>query len=98
METIERLPDEVQVRGKGIPDLTARLIERHNQLCLYERSDFVFEVFFVRVQKEAEIFGREYPTKELYPGNEDFGVMAWCCKDGEKAKRKFNRLIEWNKA
>ena len=98
METIERLPDEVQVRGTGIPDLTARLIERHNQLCMYERSDFVFEVFFVRVQKEAEIFGREYPTKEVYPSNEDFGATAWCYKDLEAAKKKFRRLIEWNKA
>lgn len=94
---MEPLPDEVQVNGTGIPELTARLVRRHKKLCLDERSDDVFEVLIVKVQKEREIFGKTYPTKEVYPGNEDFGVTAWCYKDRKEAEKKFNRLIGWNK-
>ena len=94
---MEKLSEEVFPKGTGIPELSARLIKRHGRLCMYERSDFVFEVFIVQIQEATEMFGREYPKKEIYPCNEDFGKTAWCYKDKTEAEKKFNRLVEWGK-
>ena len=51
-----------------------------------------FEVFELRIQPEREKFGKLYPTKERFPGNEDFGVWAWTCRTLEKAMERFNEL------
>jgi hypothetical protein len=90
-----KLPEVVFPSGTGIPDLTARLVNRDGRLCLYERSDNVWEVFWVKEEPAAEAFGRSYPAREVYPGNEDFGRIAWCYSSEEVAKREFRRLLEW---
>lgn len=95
-EDFERLPDEVFPEGTGVHGLSARLIKRQGKLCMYERSDHVFEVFIVKIQKACEMFGRTYPKKEVYPSNESFGVNAWCYNDKKEAEKKFTRLLEWN--
>jgi len=93
----EKLPDEVFPKGTGIPDLSARLLKRYKNLCLYERSDENYEVFIVKTQEATEMFGKNYPAKEVYPNNEDFGYSAWCYHDKKEAEKKFQRLIDWRK-
>ena len=94
----EKLSDIVHPKGTCIPNLSARLVKRNGNLCLYERSDFVWEVFFVQVSPAQEIYGKPYPAREIYPNNEDFGVNAWCYSDMRNAERKYQRLIEWGEA
>jgi hypothetical protein len=92
---MERLPDLVRPTGTGIPELEARIVMREGDLCLYERSDDVFEVFYPNQQAEGEIYGKFYPAHETYPNNEDFGKTAWCFSEKENAVKRFRRLLEW---
>lgn len=89
----EVLPKVVHPKGTGIANLTATLIKREGQLCMYKRSDDVFEVFLVVVYPAREVFGKFYPAREVYPGNEDFGSgTAWCYSKIEYAERMYNDL------
>lgn len=92
---MRQLPDLVQPLGTGIPELEARLLRREGNLCLYKRSDDVYEVFYPNRQAEGMIIDKLYPARETYPGNEDFGKTAWCFRSREAAERKFIRLLEW---
>jgi len=89
------LPALVSPAGTGIPDLKAHLVKRQGRVCWYERSDGVHEVFRVQIQKAGKIFDREYPAREVYPCNEDFGKTAWSYSDQEKAAECFYRLIRF---
>ena len=90
---MERLGEKVQIRGTGIPGLTARLIERTDKVALYRRSDGVWEVFLIRIAPEEIIQGHLYPEREVYPGNEDFGSSAWCYTSEKEARKKFNEIL-----
>lgn len=86
------LPETVEIHGTGIPGLTAKLIARNEKKAMYLRSDGYYEVFKRKFVEDSEVFGRHYPAHEQYPGNEDFGKIAWCMKSREKARRRFNEL------
>jgi hypothetical protein len=89
----ERLPEIVDsFIGVGIPNLTAKLVIRNDKKALYLRSDNVFEVFKIKVSEANEIFGRQYPKREVYPCNEDFGVSAWTYHKKEFAMNKYNQI------
>ncbi|MBA7539154.1 hypothetical protein ES705_31433 [subsurface metagenome] len=90
----EVLPKVVQPRGTGIANLSSTLIKREGRLCMYERSDNVFEVFLVVVRPavDVELFGKSYPAREVYPGNEDFGSIAWCYSKFKYAEEMYNNL------
>lgn len=94
MDPVRRLSETVNVRGPGIPDLTATLIKREGKLCMYERSDGVIEVFKVQQEKEGEIEGRYYPSREVYPGNDDFGKTAWCFRNYDQAEERYNNMLK----
>jgi len=89
---MEQLPDVVSVYGTGIPNLTAKCIERTKRKAIYERSDDVVEVFLVKISPATEAFGKSYPEREVYPGNEDFGKTAWTYRTLEKARRRYNKI------
>jgi hypothetical protein len=92
---MEKLAKTEKIKGAGIPDLTATLVDRTNKKAWYVRSDGVHEVFKIKIEKEKEIFGRHYPEQEKYPGNEDFGKWAWCFsgKNARKdAREYYNKL------
>ena len=91
------LPKTVTVTGTGIKGLTAELIDRTENVCLYKRIDDVYETFIVNRREKTEIFGKEYPPMEVYPSNEDFGQTAWCIRDKERAYKKFKTLSNGNK-
>ena len=89
----EKLPEVVEVNGCGIPHLTAKLICRTDKKAIYYRWDDVWEVFRVRITEAEEAFGRSYPRREVYPGNEDFGATAWCYH-GERAEKRARGMYE----
>jgi len=88
---MERLPEVIEVKGVGIPGLTAKLVMRTDKKAMYRR-DNVYEVFRIKVAEAREAFGKNYPQREVYPGNEDFGVWAWCFSNEAKAKQRYDSI------
>ena len=87
------LKNEVKLSSTGIPDLSAKLVKRSNDIAMYKRSDEVIEVSKVKVTPEGMVFDTFYPERESYPSNEDFGNSAWCYRDQKKADRKYSNLV-----
>ena len=90
----ERLPEVVSGFPVGIPDISAKLVKRTDRKAMYYRWDNVWEVFRISISEAAEIYGRKYPRREVYPGNEDFGSTAWCFSDEESALKMYDNLPE----
>ncbi len=89
----EVLPKVVHPKGTGISNLTATLVKREGRLCMYKRSDNVYEVFLVVVHPDETIFDKFYPAHEVYPGNEVFGSgKAWCYNKIKYAEEMYNSL------
>ena len=88
----ELLPELVTDLPVGIPGMTAKLIERTNSKAIYWRWDDVWEVFRIKIRNEEEINGHHYPKREVYPGNEDFGSIAWAYKDEKLARKRYGVL------
>lgn len=91
---MERLQQTEKIHGTGQSGLTSTLLARTEGKAIYKRSDDCYEVFLIKVSKEAEVFGKTYPDREVYPGNEDFGRTAWCFAKKDKAMRKYNEIKE----
>lgn len=91
---MKHLPEIVKPKGVGIPGLTAKLLKRDGKVCLYERTDNCYELFIVQVSPAVETFGKKYPEREVYPGNEDFGRTAWCYTHLDIALKRFDALVE----
>jgi hypothetical protein len=93
IDQFDKLPVVVtDLNGVGIPGMTATLIKRTEKKAMYRRWDDVWEVFRIKVVKEKTIFGKTYPKREVYPGNEDFGSTAWCFKDEILARQRYDVL------
>lgn len=43
-----------------------------------------FEIFTKKVAKAATLKGVEYPEREVYPNDNDFGTAAWSCSSVER--------------
>ncbi len=93
-EQYERLPEVVVLNGTQINGLTAKLVERTDSKAIYYRWDNVYEVFRIKVVKGGEAFGKMYPNREAYPGNEDFGAWAWAYCDKKLAMEMYENLPE----
>ena len=88
-----RLPEVVtDLNGVGIPQLTATLVKRTDNKAMYRRWDNVWEVFRIKIQEESLIMDRLYPKREVYPGNEMFGVTAWCYHNEANANRMYDEM------
>jgi hypothetical protein len=88
----DKLPELVEISGTGIPLLTAKLIKRTEDKAIYYRWDNIWEVFRVKIKGEGQVFGKTYPRREVYPGNEDFGVTAWCYREEKNAEMRYNNI------
>lgn len=86
------LPETVEIRGVGIPQMTAKLIERTKKKALYVRWDGAWEVFRIQITDAGELFGKMYPKREVYPCNEDFGKTAWCYLDENLARQRYSKI------
>ena len=89
---MEKLPIKVKVKGTGISGLTSKLVKREEKKAIYLRSDGYYEAFKIKIQEACEIFGREYPKKELFPCNEDFGSIGICTSSLKQAEQYYNDL------
>jgi hypothetical protein len=72
---------------------------RDQHTCIYEQrgcqNSHSYEVFNIKV-KPAQVYqsGKEFPDREVFPCNEDFGKTAWTCRTLEEATNKFKLLLE----
>jgi len=90
---MQNLPDIVEIKGAGIPGLKAKLLKKSGKVYMYERNYGCYEVFIVRVAPEKAAFGMNYPEREVYPSNEDFGKTAWCYNKMVNAEKRYRSLV-----
>jgi hypothetical protein len=102
MITQEQTP-ELLPKTKKKNGYTYKQLKRGKKAFIYAQHDprndriVAFEVFELKIQKEKvanypgapEVF---YPSKERFPGNEDFGRWAWTYSRRESAESKFEEL------
>ena len=86
---IVRLGTNIKIEGTGIENLTTKLIKRDGQAAIYLRDDGNYEVGNIKIKKAAVIFGKKYPTREVYWSNEDFGSIAETTRSLVEADRYF---------
>lgn len=84
---MEVLPIEIRANGRDY-----RQVKRTDKKAMYISDDGVIEVFKVKIDKEGEIFGKKYPKREHYPTNEDFGKIAWCFTNMDRANMRYDSL------
>lgn len=87
---MQQLESKVKLSGLNLGHIESVLVQRQDNLCLYKRSDDIYEVFYPNKLPEGNVFGKHYPEREGYPSNEDFGRTAWCYTKLEGAVKKFN--------
>ena len=66
----------------GVQNRTLRQVKREGRIALYEVYGpngvlYGFEVVIIKVAKARFVFDRQYPEREVYPANEDWGSLAW---------------------
>jgi hypothetical protein len=79
---------------------TLKQIKRQGQVALYElycaQGMLIgYEVVVVRIRKQHEAFGRNFPAMEVYPGNEVWGAYGWSyqARDSVGAQKRFGTLL-----
>jgi hypothetical protein len=55
-----------------------------------------YETFLIKIDKALKKFGREYPEREHFPSNEEFGKIGWAWVSREKAESDFDGLCRAN--
>lgn len=78
---MQKLPKIARVAG-----VNSRLIKRTKRVAMYLRDDGYYEVGKIRIEEERVAFGKLYPDREVYWGNDDFGSIAKCTKDKKAAE------------
>ena len=93
---MKRLDKVITLRGVGKPDIIATQLQRTNNVCLYERSDEVWEVWKPTIiPKGKVIFDTVYDDDtEMPPVNEDFGYIALCIADKKQALKRYNDWVQ----
>lgn len=85
---MKQLDLEIKTNGR-----TYTQVKRTDTKAMYKSDDGVIEVFKIKIAPAAEIYGKQYPDRESYPGNELFGVSAYCYSSREDlAELKYNSL------
>lgn len=46
-----------------------------------------YEIFKKKIAKAVTLKGVEYPEREVYPNDNDFGKWAWCCSSVGRVNR-----------
>ncbi len=88
---MKRLPPELHKNG-----FKYTLVLRGQGSCIYKQHVTAnikrFEIFIIKTKPTKEIFGKQYPVREVFPANEDFGSTAWSCFTLDNAMNRFNKL------
>ena len=92
MKTLET---ELKVQNR-----TLRQIKREGRVALYELYGanemlYGYELIIIKVHPAQTIQGRDYPEREGYPANEDWGTLAWSfgSEQREKAHEIYHGLV-----
>lgn len=102
---MEQLPIEYKKYG-----YTYKQIIREGNIAIYSQSSegsnepFAYIVFIVQKQAASNIYGREYPAKEIVPGHSLWGNYGYTCHTMQRANvrmeefktRISNRQVELN--
>ena len=85
------LPDKLRKNG-----FNYTLIRREGRSAIYEQTytDKIkyYEVFTLQVRPKEVIHGKEYPEREVFPPDSDFGVIAWSCRALKDAMKRMNEI------
>lgn len=91
---MKKLGKKLNISGIGLPGLTAKLIKRKKNVAIYLRDDGLYEVGIIKISPAAKLFGKEYPEREIYFSNEDFGSTAFTTTIKEKAEKYFDKFLK----
>lgn len=85
----------------NVQNRTLKQLKREGNVAIYElfgrgRVLYGYEVVIVKIHPAETILGREYPEREGYPANEDWGDLAWSYGSNhlKDAMKRFNGLVE----
>lgn len=72
------------------------MVNRSDIAAIFQQSDagkvIAFEVIKVRISKACHTFGKDYPEREIYPGDNEWGLYGWTYKTLADAQARFNQL------
>ena len=93
MSNIQLVPVEFGANG-----MQYRQIKRNGRIAMYAvigkaGKRYGSEVVILAVHPACSIMGRDYPDREVYPHNEDFGLTGWYYQSDEDAERRFRSLV-----
>jgi len=106
-DEINNGPMDVLPQTKSKNGYEYNLVKRNDKAAIYEQVDPEFpqfkgyEVFQITVTKPSRIQQKngekagmwyQYPETEKFPGNEDFGKIAWAYSTLGSAQKKFDEL------
>lgn len=79
-----------------------RQLHRDGSVALFEKrkpnhSRPSYEVIIIQRKAAGDVFGKEMPAREVMPRPEDWGTFAWTEVTLEKARQRFNALVEQQK-
>ncbi|MBL9169739.1 MAG: hypothetical protein JNN07_18505 [Verrucomicrobiales bacterium] len=72
---------------------------RQGNVALYERKLLAsgarphWELVRIKTLKASVIHGKEYPRREVYPKDEDWGTLGWTLVSLDDAKERFAALV-----
>lgn len=73
-------------------------IQRSDKAAIYQQADdetgqvYGYEVMQIQIAKEAVVFGKQYPEREVMPSTAEWGSKAFTCWTLDRAKELFNQL------
>jgi hypothetical protein len=89
---------EIEVKAQN---RTLKQLKRKGRVAIYEllsRGNILYgyEVIIVKTLPARNIMGRDYPEREGYPANEDWGDLAWSYPNTtlQLAMKRFEGLIK----
>lgn len=93
---MKQLDKEVACVGVGITDMSATLVKRTKNVCMYARWDNVWEVFHPIIYAKGKvIFDTTYQDDtEIYPSNESFGDTAFCFSQKKYANACYTKMVK----
>lgn len=103
MRTVkERVKDENGVAVLPLEftakNLNFKQVKRQNDVAIYlktnPKTNFrAWEVFRVKRHNGYILGGNKIEPAENYPGDSQFGLIAWECDSEERALKRFNELL-----
>jgi hypothetical protein len=90
---MQKLETEIMLSGRIL-----RQLKRGRKCALYavhNKADTLYghEVIRIKIAEPVEAFGQHYPLRELYPGNEEWGRLAWSYGTTQTAEAEKPRLF-----